>query len=209
MIKGKARIPMSALSFVSFETYTLVLLPLFIFIARVLDVSLGTIRVIFISKGFKYLAPFVSFFEILVWLFAIGQIFQHFSNIIYYVAYAGGFAMGTFVGIYIDTKLLIGTEIIRIITRKGASQLVEVLKSGGYVVTSTDAEGVEGPVKIIYVILDRHDLPTIIENIKQYNPRAFYSVEDVRFVSERIVSHKRLGSKEYYRNLLRAHRKGK
>lgn len=200
---------MSALSFFSSEIYTLVLLPLFIFIARVLDVSLGTIRVIFISKGFKYLAPFVSFFEILVWLFAIGQIFQHFANPLYYVAYAGGFATGTFVGIYIDNKLLIGTEIIRIITPQGASQLVEVLKSGGYVVTSTDAEGIEGPVKIIFVIVDRHDLPAIIGILKQYNPCAFYSVEDVRFVSNRIVTHKRPAAKDYYMRLLRAHRKGK
>ena len=117
--------------------------------------------------------------------------------------------MGTFVGIYLDNKLLIGTEIIRIITRKGASKLVEVLKSEGYGVTSADAEGIEGPVKIIYVIIDRHDLPNIIELIKRYNLNAFYSVEDVRFVS-RIFSHnKRPWSKGYYLNLLRLHRKGK
>ena len=199
---------MAYLSLFNSEIYALVLLPLFIFLARVLDVSLGTIRVIFISKGFKYLAPVVGFFEIMVWLLAIGQIFQHFANIVYYVAYAGGFAMGTFVGIYLDNKLLIGTEIIRIITRKGASKLVEVLKSEGYGVTSTDAEGIEGPVKIIYVIIDRHDLPNIIEIIKRYNPNAFYSVEDVRFVS-RIFSHRRPWSERYYLNLLRSHRKGK
>jgi len=199
---------MAYLSLFNSEIYALVLLPLFIFVARVLDVSLGTIRVIFISKGFKYLAPIVGFFEIMVWLLAIGQIFRHFANIVYYVAYAGGFAMGTFVGIYLDNKLLIGTEIIRIITRKGASKLVEVLRSEGYGVTSADAEGVEGPVKIIYVIIDRHDLPNIIELIKRYNPNAFYSVEDVRFVS-RISSHRRPWSKGYYLNLLRSHRKGK
>ncbi|MDI6884899.1 MAG: DUF2179 domain-containing protein [archaeon] len=200
---------MGYLPFFSSEIYTLVLLPLFIFIARVLDVSLGTIRVIFISKGFKYLAPVVGFFEIVVWLLAIAQIFQHFTNIVYYVAYAGGFAIGTFVGIYLDNKLLIGTEIIRIITRKRASKLVEVLKSEGYGVTSTDAEGIEGQVKIIYVILDRHDLPNIIEIIKRYNAHAFYTVEDVRFVSERIFPHRRPWSKEQYLNLLKLHRKGK
>jgi len=197
------------LSFFGSEIYALVLLPLFIFIARVLDVSFGTIRVIFISKGFKYLAPLVGFFEVIIWLLAIGQIFQHLANIIYYIAYAGGFAIGTFVGIYIDGKLLIGIEIIRIITRKGASKLVEVLKSEGYGVTSTDAEGIEGRVKIIYVIIDRHDLPNIIGIIKRYNPHAFYSVEDVRFVSGKIFPHRRPGSKGYYLNLLRLHRKGK
>ncbi len=131
---------MAYLSLFNSEMYALVLLPLFIFVARVLDVSLGTIRVIF--------------------------------------------------------------------TRKGASKLVEVLKSEGYGVTSTDAEGIEGPVKIIYVIIDRHDLPNFIEIIKRYNPNAFYSVEDVRFVS-RIFSHRRPWSERYYLNLLRSHRKGK
>ena len=63
---------MAYLSLFNSELYALVLLPLFIFLARVLDVSLGTIRVIFISKGFKYLAPIVGFFEIMVWLLAIG-----------------------------------------------------------------------------------------------------------------------------------------
>lgn len=171
-----------------------------IFIARVLDVTLGTIHIIFISKGFKYLAPIVAFFEIMIWLLAIGQIFQNFTNLVYYIAYAGGFAIGTFVGICIENKLSIGTEIVRIITRKDASKLVDFLKSEGYGVTSVDAEGLEGRVKIIFTIIDRRDLQNIIGIIRKYNPHAFYSIEDVRFVSERIFPH---------RKLLKFHRKGK
>jgi len=189
--------------------YTLILLPLFIFIARILDVTLGTIRIISISKGFKYLAPILGFFEILVWLLAIKQIFQNLTNIFYYVAYAGGFAMGTFVGIYIENRLSIGTEIIRIITRKGASKLVETLKSEGYGVTSTSAEGLEGRVKIIYTVIDRRDLQNVIGIIRRYNPHAFYSVEDVRFASERIFPRREPWYKRRYQNLLKLYRKGK
>ncbi|HIH36780.1 MAG TPA: DUF2179 domain-containing protein [Methanocellales archaeon] len=192
------------------ETYALVILPLFIFLARILDVSMGTIRIIFISKGFRYIAPIVGFFEIMIWLFAMVQIFQHLTNIIYYVAYAGGFATGTFIGIYIENKLSIGTEVIRIITPKNASKLVETLKSEGYGITKSYAEGVDGQqVSIIDRIIDRHDLPDVVEIIKKYDPHAFYSIEDVRVVSERIFPHKKQWYKGYHAGLFRYNRKGK
>lgn len=191
------------------ELYGLLILPLLIFIARVMDVSLGTLRIIFISKGFKYLAPVVGFFEIMIWLLAIGQIFQNIANILYYIAYAGGFAMGTFVGISIENKLSIGTEIVRIITRKDATKLIEVLRSEGWEVTTSEAEGVDGRVKVIYTIIDRHDLFNVIETIKKYNPHAFYSVEDIKFVSEKLFPHRRYRYKRPHLNLFRLHRKEK
>lgn len=192
------------------ETYALVILPLFIFLARILDVSMGTIRIIFISKGFRYIAPIVGFFEIMIWLFAMVQIFQHLTNIIYYVAYAGGFATGTFIGIYIENKLSIGTEVVRIITPKNASKLVETLKSEGYGITRSYAEGVDGQqVSIIDMIIDRHDLPDVVEIIKKYDPHAFYSIEDVRVVSERIFPHKKHWYKGNHVGLFRYNRKGK
>ena len=177
---------MDNLLFYNSEIYALFILPLFIFLARIADVSIGTLRIMFISKGFKYLAPIVGFFEILIWLLAIGQIFQNLTNPIYYIAYAGGFAVGTFVGIVIEGKLSIGTELIRIITQKEAPKLVYALKKEGYIVTSDDVDGRDGTVKIVYVVIDRHDLDDVIKAIKKYNPHAFYSIEDVKFVSEKI-----------------------
>ena len=132
---------MDPLSLNSSEIYALVVLPLLIFFARVCDVSLGTTRIIFISKGLKYIAPIVGFFEILIWLMAISQIFQHLTNALYYIAYAGGYATGTFVGITIENKLSIGTEIIRIITRQEATKLIKALRAGGYSITVSEAEG--------------------------------------------------------------------
>jgi len=110
------------------EIFTWILLPILIFFARVGDVSLGTIRIIFISKGIKYLAPLIGFFEILIWLVAISQIMQNLTNIYYYIFYAGGFATGNLVGIIIEEKLSIGTVAIRIITRKDAEELTNALK---------------------------------------------------------------------------------
>jgi uncharacterized protein YebE (UPF0316 family) len=168
------------------EIYGLVILPLLIFTARVIDVSLGTTRIIFISKGLKYYAPIVGFFEILIWLMAISQIFSHLTNVLYYLSYAGGYATGTFVGIKIEEKLSIGTEIVRFITRYDASKLISVLRKEGYSITVSNAEGPKGQVNVVYIVIDRHDLPHIVKLIKKYNPQAFYSIEDIRYVSEKI-----------------------
>jgi len=109
--------------------YAWLILPLLIFLARVADVSIGTIRLIFISRGLKYLAPLVGFFEILIWLLAIGQIMKNLSNPACYIAYAGGFAMGNFVGMWIAERLSLGVVLIRVVTKKDATELVECLKS--------------------------------------------------------------------------------
>jgi uncharacterized protein YebE (UPF0316 family) len=165
--------------------YSWVLLPLFIFSARVFDVSLQTMRVIFVAKGFKHVAPLIGFFEILVWILAIGQIMQNLTNPILYIAYAGGFALGTFVGMVLENKVAVGKVGIRIITRKDAGILVNLLRNEHVGVTVVDADGPHGPVKIIYSIICRQDIHRVVEDIKRFNPHAFYTIEDVRFVTEK------------------------
>ena len=168
------------------DIYSLFLLPVFIFSARVLDVSLQTMRVIFVSKGLKYAAPLIGFFEVLIWILAIGQIIQNITNILLYIAYAGGFALGTFVGIQLEQKLSLGMVGIRVITRKDAKELIKLLRSEHVGVTTVDAEGPDGPVKIIYSVINRHDLEQVISDIKQFNPHAFYDIEDIRFATKGI-----------------------
>jgi uncharacterized protein YebE (UPF0316 family) len=190
-------------------TFTWIILPLLIFCARICDVSIGTIRIIFVSRGQKLIAPILGFFEVLIWLMAIGKIMQNLTNVMAYVAYAGGFAMGNFIGILIEEKLAVGMVIIRIITKKGASVLIEKLKSMGYGVTSIDAEGNEGPVNIVYSVLKRIDLEIVISIVEKHNPKAFYSIEDVRTVREGIFPLKRAGYGRKYLRLMRNRRKGK
>ena len=130
---------MDTLAILSYtDIYSWLVLPLLIFLARVCDVSLGTIRIIFVSRGVQYLAPIVGFFEVLIWLLAISQILQNLTNIYYYLFYAGGFATGNFVGMYIDNKLSIGMVHLRIITRKNATSLLETMKSLNYGIISFD-----------------------------------------------------------------------
>jgi len=171
--------------------YPWVIIPFLIFFARVCDVSLGTIRIIFISRGIKYLPPLVGFFEILIWLLAIGQIMQNLTNIYYYLFYAGGFATGNLVGIILDEKLSIGTVGIRIITKKDAAVLVEALRTSGFGVTCVDAKGASGCVNVIYTIIERIELQKVISMLEEHNPNAFYSIEDIKEAHEGIFPTKR------------------
>lgn len=195
--------------FFNSELFKWAILPLLIFCARIFDVSLGTLRVIFISRGMRAIAALVGFVEILIWLLAIGQIMKNLTNVACYVAYAGGFAMGTFVGIYIVEKLSLGVVLIRVITRKDATELIAFLHSENYGVTSVDAHGATGMVKVIYSIVKRQHLHNVIETIKRFNPQAFYSIEDVKFVSEGIFPLGQPWYKRPFLDLLRSNRKGK
>jgi uncharacterized protein YebE (UPF0316 family) len=160
-----------------------VVLPLLIFCCRIIDVSLGTLRIIFINRGLRYSAAVSGFFEVFVWLLAMRQVFQQLDNPLYFVAYAAGFATGNIVGLAIENKMSIGRVVIRIITRHDADELVAFLRDSGYALTVVDGEGSTGPVKIVFIIVERKDIQAIAKTIKEHNPNAFYSVEDVRFVS--------------------------
>lgn len=166
--------------------FTWLILPLLIFLARIMDQSIGTMRLIFVSKGLKYLAPFLGFFEVIIWLLAVGQIMQHLDNWLCYIAYGAGFAMGNFIGITIEERLSLGTSIIRLILPNDAPELINMLKEQNFGLTIVDAEGSKGSVKVIFSIVRRKELRNFIETINTFTPGAFYTIEDVRAVNEGI-----------------------
>jgi uncharacterized protein YebE (UPF0316 family) len=166
------------------QVFQWVILPALIFLARVGDVSLDTVRIILVSKGKRALAPILGFLQVLIWLLAIRQIFLNLSNIACYFAFAGGFATGTYVGMIIEEKLAIGHEVIRIITRKEAGELIGAIKARGIGVTIIDAKGTSGNVNIIYSIVNRKRIKEIIGLVKKFNPNAFYTIEGVRSVNK-------------------------
>ena len=189
--------------------YAWLILPLLIFLARVADVSIGTIRLIFISRGLKYLAPIVGFFEILIWLLAIGQIMKNLSNPACYIAYAGGFAMGNFVGMWIAEKLSLGVVLVRVVTKKDAAELVKYLKSADYGVTSVDGHGVTGQVKVVFTVLPRREVKRVVDLIKKFNPKAFYTIEEVGFVEKGLLPLKKTDHFTKFLRLFQPFRKGK
>jgi uncharacterized protein YebE (UPF0316 family) len=169
---------------VTSDFFAWVVLPALIFSARVCDVSLGTIRVIFISKGLKYIAPVIGFFEVIIWLLAIGQVMQNLTNVASYIAYGAGFATGTLMGMLVEERLSLGTVIIRVITQKDSTDLVARLRSMNYGVTEMNAEGSTGQVKVLLMVIKRQDTEDVVSVIRQFNPHAFYSVEEVKSVRD-------------------------
>jgi uncharacterized protein YebE (UPF0316 family) len=147
-------------------------------------VTLQTLRIVFVSKGLKHLAPLVGFFEVTIWLLAIRAVLGNLNNFACFIAYGAGFAAGSYIGIIVEQKLAIGRAVLRIVTQKDASQLIDHLLSKGYGLTHIDAHGHKGKVKIIYMIIKKTVVPELTLEIKKFNPRAFYTLEDVQFVSE-------------------------
>ena len=194
---------------ISPEIFAYVILPIMIFCARICDVTMGTIRVIFISKGIRYLAPVIGFFEVIIWLLAIGQVMNNLTNAVSYIAYGAGFATGPYIGMYIEEKISLGLTSVRIITKEDPMELMQYLRSHNYGVTSIDGEGATGRVKMVFTIIRRQDLAHVVSIIKEFHPNAFYSVEEVKSVAEGVFPDKPSRGVFSWIDSLRFYRKGK
>ncbi len=164
-----------------------VILPLLIFLSRIADQSIGTLRLIFVSKGYKYLAPILGFFEVIIWLLAVSQIFKQLDNFLYYIAYGAGFAAGNFIGILLDEKLSLGTVLVRIIPKRDTSLLVARLQELNFGLTTMAANGSKGPVDVVMIIIPRKRTKELIRVVNEFNPNAFFTVEEVKSVSNGFV----------------------
>lgn len=174
------------MGFMESDVFTWILLPALIFFSRIFDVTLGTMRIIWVSRGHRVIAPILGFFEVLIWIIVIMKIMENLGNWPCILAYAAGFATGNYVGIRIEEKLAVGTYIVRVITRKESWQLIRKLNDAGFGATTIPAQGKTGPVHVIYTIIKRGSINKVIDMINEFNPKAFYSIEDVRYVSEGI-----------------------
>ena len=145
-------------TFFNSDLFTFVILPLLIFLSRIVDVTIGTIRIVMVAKGHKNIAPILGFFEVFIWLLAITRIIQNLDNWVCYVAYAGGFATGNYIGLIIEEKMAIGIVKIQIITSIDASNLIMNLKAAGYGITHHEAHGGNENVSIIYSIINRKEI---------------------------------------------------
>ena len=132
-----------------------IVVPLLILCARVVDVSMDTIRVIMVAKGYRKLAPIVGFFQVLIWIITISRIMANLGIWTTYIGYAGGFAIGTYVGMKIEEKLALGYELIRVITRADPSKLMNELIRKGLHVTFVEGTGKDGKVGILFIVQKR------------------------------------------------------
>lgn len=163
---------------------SLIITPLLIFIARIADVSLGTIRITMVSRGYKGPSALLGFFEVLIWVIVVAQVLANLDNWINYVAYAGGFAAGNYIGLYMESKLKVGIILVRIVTINKSEELITALREAGLAITSIDAKGHFNDVKIIFTVLKRKRWNKVINIINEVDPDAFYSSEEVKYASQ-------------------------
>ncbi|MDR1171138.1 MAG: DUF2179 domain-containing protein [Bacteroidales bacterium] len=168
------------------QIYQYIILPLIIFFARICDVSLGTLRIVFVSKGKKNIAPILGFFEVFIWIVVISQILKNVDSIVGYLAYAGGYAAGNYIGMYIEERIAFGTQLIKVFSAKDIAPLQKCLNAAGFGTTLVDGDGSSGKVTILYTVINRKTFEQARKILVEFDPLIFYVIEDVRLVKSGI-----------------------
>jgi uncharacterized protein YebE (UPF0316 family) len=150
---------------------------LLIFCLRITDVSIGTLRITFLVRGKRTVAGMLSFFESLIWLLAAAQVLSTLDSPLKFVAYAGGYATGTMLGVSVERWIAVGDVLMRIITPVDAPSAEHVLRQAGYGVTVVNGQGMRGDVRILFVVLPRRRTEIVMRLVKGVNPDAYITFE--------------------------------
>ena len=164
---------------------------LFIFLARVCDVSLATIRTLMVVRGQKLYAAIIGFFEVIIYILALGKIFSDLTNPLNLLFYALGYATGNYVGTYFEVKLAVGIFTAQVITLKDPLKLTEILREKGYGVTVIEGEGREGKRYILQIILKRKRFRDLQKEIDQWDEKAFCTIFDARLTRGGVLAQNR------------------
>lgn len=154
------------------------LLCILIFVLRICDVTLGTVRTVSIVKGYLTLAVVLGFFEVMIWILAVSQVISRINESIFLAfAFAGGFAAGNAVGILVERRLAMGTSVVRILSNSHGAEIAEAIRSDGHDVTVFKGEGAEGPVTLVYAVAPRRQARRMLENARSIDPGLLYVSE--------------------------------
>lgn len=151
---------------------------LIIFALRLVDVSLGTLRIQFLVQGRRRLAGVVAFFESLVWTVAAVQVLGDLNEPVKILGYAGGYAAGTMLGSFVEGRLALGERLVRVVAPLDTPPVAPALADAGYPVTVVNGEGVFGEVRISFSVVPRRRVDHVVALIHANNPDAFVTVED-------------------------------
>jgi uncharacterized protein YebE (UPF0316 family) len=155
-------------------------LPLVIFLLRVADMSLDTLRVLFVIRARRPQAWALGFCQSLLWVVAITSVLSNLDNLFNVFGYAAGFATGNVVGMYIEERLAIGHGHMRIISSQRGSAIAQAVRQAGYAATELAGRGKDGTVAIITTSLRRRDVRRVRSEALRIDPSAFITVEEVR-----------------------------
>lgn len=159
------------------------MIPLLVFAARICDVSIGTVRMIMVISGHRLASAALGFLEVLIWVLAVGGVVGNLSDPFTVLAFAGGFATGTLVGMTIEHRLAIGYRVVRVINPEPDKGLAGILREAGYTATRIDGHDRTGPAEIVFIPLRRRHVPALLERVAEIAPDAFLSVERAERVS--------------------------
>ena len=153
-----------------------------IFFVRILDVSLGTIRTMFVVKGKKLVSSLIGFIEILVWFLVVKEALQTESNSIFIaISYSLGFATGNYVGALLSDKLITGNVSVQVFTNN--NDLEKILRDNGYAVSSVLYTGYEGSHKhMLFINVDKKKERELRELVKKNDKDAFIIVNETKYV---------------------------
>ena len=155
---------------------------LLIFLAKVSDVSLATIRMIMVVKGKRIHAAVIGFFEVSIWILAVGSVLSNLDDPINVIMYASGFATGNYVGIMIEEKMALGSLVVQVISYKKAEELVTILRDEGYGVTVVEGYGRSGVNHLLNVTIQRKQLGRLNQLLDEHDQKAFVTVMDTRAI---------------------------
>jgi uncharacterized protein YebE (UPF0316 family) len=156
--------------------------PVLIFSLRIFDVSLSTLRILLAVRGQRAIVPLIGFFEVLIWIFAVGNAIRHLDSAWHLLGYAGGFAAGNVVGMWIEEKLAIGLATVQIVSRHSGVELADALRTFGFGATEYSGQGREGRVEVVHTVVQRRDIPRVFTEVDRWDPEAFVTIQEPRHI---------------------------
>lgn len=157
---------------------------LFIFGARIMDVSMATIRTLMVVQGRRKYAAIIGFFEVIIYIVALGKVVNELNNLGNLLAYALGFASGNYIGSYIEEKIALGDLTAQVILKNGKDdEVINQLRDSGFGVTVLVGQGKNGPKNILYIALKRKDLNKLHKILDDLDQEAFITASTTKLVS--------------------------
>lgn len=151
---------------------------LVIFVLRAVDVGMATVRIVLLSRGRKGTATLIGFFECLIWVVAVSRVLTGLDDPLRMVAFAAGFAAGTYIGSIVEEWLAIGQSLIRIVTVSNGPQVAPAIRARGFGATVLNGDGMSGEVRVTFTVVPRKKVDEILSVVQHLVPGAYVTVEE-------------------------------
>lgn len=159
------------------------LLYLIIFCAKIVEVTLSTLRLVYINKGEKLIGAFLGFFEVLIWLIVVSSVLNNIAeDPIKILVYCAAFALGNYIGVTIETRLAVGLSSLQVVVDGDQGDaLADVLRDKGFGVTIMEGKGInDRPKALLFVQMKRKRITEAVRTIQSINDGAFITVNDLK-----------------------------